>query len=68
MGEKTNESAIELSNEGTYAAYIVEDNKERIVDGKGTFKDLEVEGDYISIKYDIEKEQKREQETDSPSI
>jgi len=59
MGEGKNESANELSKEVINAAYIVEDENERIIDGAGKSKEFEdLDNDYISIKYekDIEQE------------
>ena len=53
MGERTNESANELSKKLViYGAGIVTDDKEKIVDGKGTSKDLDIGDSFVSIKYD----------------
>jgi len=60
MGEGRNESANELSNQVINAAYIIEDENEKIVDGVGKSKSFEdVDNDYIIIKYEKEIEQEK---------
>ena len=63
MGEKNNESANELSREKINAAYIVGDEKGIIVDGKGNSKFIDIDDEFISIKYDS-----REQELGEENI